>query len=89
MSNTTHTRTARAPRQAAPAAYLVGLPAITAALAEIMGHRPDRATVGRWLAVGVRTHRIAGRRLGHRWATTHAALVEWARASGAIGEASE
>jgi hypothetical protein len=72
------------PRQAVPG-ELIGLQAITDALAEIIGFRSDNATTCRWLAVGVRGHRIAGRRLGRRWACTRSALVAWARESGAIG----
>ena len=86
MTTSYSTPSRRAPRQAAADHEFLGLSAITIALAAILHYRPDRATVGRWLAVGVRGHRIAGRRIGHRWATTRAALTAWAIASGAIPE---
>ena len=56
-----HTNHCTGPRQAA-LGELIGLQAITDALADVIRFRPDNA---RWLAVGVRGHRIAGRRLGH------------------------
>lgn len=65
---------------------LIGLDNITAAVRAAVGYDVDRATVGRWLARGVRGFRIEGRRIGQRWATTRAAIETWARASGALPE---
>ena len=85
MNSTAKTRSRRATGQAAREEIL-GLSAITDVLGDVLRHRPDRATVARWLAVGVRGHRIAARRIGHRWATTRNALEAFARASGALPE---
>ncbi|MEZ5964538.1 MAG: hypothetical protein R3F56_11885 [Planctomycetota bacterium] len=71
-----------APRAAAPDAEFVGLQAIADALAEIIGLRPDNATVCRWPGRGIRGHRIVGRRIGRRWACTRSALIEWALTTG-------
>lgn len=78
------TRTARARRQAAPEPELSGLDSITSELVALLGVAVDRSTTGRWLERGVRGHRIRGRRVGKSWRTTRSALVEFARASGAI-----
>ena len=79
----------RSPRQAPPDLQLTGLSAIARALAALVGHPIDRSTVARWMAPrGIRGHRIAGRRVGNRWVTDRAALVAFARESGALREGS-
>ena len=87
MQTTTSTRTRAArPRQAARTSEITGLSRITDELTAVLNYRVDRATVGRWFTIGVRDHKIAGRRVGNRWVTTHAALEAFARASGALPE---
>lgn len=78
----------RSPHQAPPDPQLTGLTAIAHALAALVGHPIDRATVARWLARGIRGHRIVGRRVGNRWVTDRAALIAFARESGALREGS-